>query len=151
MIINKSLIRGDFSLLVTQSLSNNANLPSVLIAPRLLLFLAPPPLLSWKIFPIIQFLLNYLPPTLIHHLSHHLNICPITLLLQLFLNCDLPGNTVQKSTSHKCGHKSRYNAFNVVVTAFLQIFWSLPFSLCVREASLRGGNFVENYYNGLSK
>ena len=95
--------------------------------------------------------LNHPPPTLVHHLSHHLSICPIKLLLQLFLSGDLPGNTVQRSTPHKCGHKSRYNAFNVVVAAFLQIFWSLPSSLCVREASLHGGKFVENHYNGSSK
>ena len=90
--------------------------------------------------------LNYPPPTLVHHPSHHLSICPIKLLLQLFLSCDLPGNTVQRSTPHKCGHKSRYNAFNMVVAVFLQIFWSLPSSPYVREASLRGGNFMENYY-----
>ena len=87
----------------------------------------------------------------LEYLSHHLSICPITPLLQLFLSCDLPGNTVQRSTLHKCGHKCRYNAFNVVVAAFLKIFWSLPSSPCVREASLRSGNFVENYYNGPSK
>ena len=63
--------------------------------------------------------LNYLPPTLIHHLSHHLSICPIKLLLQIFLSCDLSGNTVQMSTPHKCSHKSRYNTFNVMVAAFL--------------------------------
>ena len=113
------------------------------------LFLLPP--FPWKIFPIIQFPLNYLPPTLVHHLSHHLSICPIKLLLQLFLSCDLLGNTVQRSTPHKCGHKSRYNVFNVVVAAFLQIFWSLPSSLYVCQASLRGGNFVKNYYSGLNK
>ena len=96
-------------------------------------------------------LLNYHFPTLVHHPSHHLSICPIKLLLQLFLSCDLPRNTVQKSTPHKCGHKSRYNAFNVVVAVFLQIFWSLPSFLYVCGASLHGGNFVENYYNGLSK
>ena len=28
--------------------------------------------------------LNYPPPTLVHHLSHHLNSCPINFLLQLF-------------------------------------------------------------------
>ena len=28
--------------------------------------------------------LNYPPPTLIHHLSHHLSSCPINFLLQLF-------------------------------------------------------------------
>ena len=55
------------------------------------------------------------------------------------------------STPHKCGYKSRYSVFNVVVVAFLQIFWSLPSFPCVREESLHGGNFVENYYNGPSK
>ena len=95
--------------------------------------------------------LNYLPFTLVHHLSHHLSICPIKLLLQLFLSCDPLGNIVQRSTPHKCDHKSRYNAFNVVVAVFLQIFWSLPSSLYVHEAFLCGGNFVENYYNGPSK
>ena len=40
MIINKSLIQGDFSLLVTQPLSNNANLISVPIP----FSLSPPPL-----------------------------------------------------------------------------------------------------------
>ena len=32
--------------------------------------------------------LNHLPPTLVHHLSHYLSICPIKLLLQLFLSYD---------------------------------------------------------------
>ena len=63
--------------------------------------------------------LNYLPLILVHHLSHHLSICPIKLLLQVFLSCDFLRNTVQRSTSHKCGHKSRYNAFNMVVAAFV--------------------------------
>ena len=95
--------------------------------------------------------LNHPPPTLVHHLSHRLSICPIRLLLQLFLNDNLPGNTVQRSTPHKCDHKSRYNAFNVEVITFLQIFWSLPSPQCVCEVFLCGGNFVEYHYNGLSK
>ena len=95
--------------------------------------------------------LNHPPPTLVHHLNHHLSICPIKLLLQLFLSCDFLGNTVQRSTLHKCGHKSRYNAFNVVVAAFLWIFGSLPSSPYVCEAFPCSGNFVENYYNGPSK
>ena len=95
--------------------------------------------------------LNYPPPTFVHHPSHHLSIFPIKLLLQLFLSYDFPRNTVQRFTPHKCSHKSRYNAFNVAVAVFLQIFWSLPSSLYVREVSLCGGNFVENYYNGPSK
>ena len=28
--------------------------------------------------------LNHPPPTLVHHLSHHLSNCPISFLLQLF-------------------------------------------------------------------
>ena len=55
------------------------------------------------------------------------------------------------STPHKCDHKSRYNAFNVMVIAFLQIFWSLPSPQCVCEVSLRGGKFVKNRYNDPSK
>ena len=95
--------------------------------------------------------LNHPPPTLVHYLSHHLSICLIRLLLQLFLNDNLPGNTVLRFTPHKCGHKNRYNAFNVEVAAFLQIFWTLPSSQCVYEAFLRGENFMENHYNGPSK
>ena len=119
MIINKSLIRGDFSLLVTPPLSNNLNLLSLPI--HFSLSSSPPPLPIFLKEDISHYIvpLNYLPPTLVHHLSHHLSIYPIKLLFQLFLSCDLPGNIVQRSTPHKCGHKSRYNAFNVVVATFL--------------------------------
>ena len=60
-----------------------------------------------------------------------------------FLNDNLPKNIVQRSTQHKCSHNGRYNAFNVEISAFLQIFWSLPSSQGVCEVFLRGGNFVE--------
>ena len=139
MIIHRSLIRGDFSSF--QFLNPSSIIPKI--------FLPSDPFLMEDISHYIV-PLNHPPPTLVHHPSHHLSICPIKLLLQLFLSCDLPGNTVQMSTSHKCNHKSRYNAFNMVVAAFLQIFWSLPSSSCVHEASLHDGNFVGNYYNGLS-
>ena len=76
---------------------------------------------------------------------------PSNFLLSFSLSCDLSRNIVQRSTPHKCGHKSRYTAFNVKVIAFLYIFWSLLSSQCVCEAFPRGGNFVENHYNGLSK
>ena len=140
MIINRSLIRRDFSSL--QFLN-----PSPIIL-KISLFSNPLIMedISHYIVP-----LNHHLPTLVHHPRYHLSIRPIKLLFQLFLSCDLPRNTVQRSTLHKCGHKSRYNAFNVVVAAFLQIFWSLPSSPCVLEASFRGGNFVENYYNDPSK
>ena len=62
--------------------------------------------------------LNYHPPTLVHHLSHHLSSYPINFLLSVFLNDNLPENTVQRFTSHKCNQNGRYNAFNVEVAAF---------------------------------
>ena len=140
MIINRSLIQGDFSSFqflnpspIIYKISRSSN-----------------PLLMEDISHYIVSL-SHPPLILVHHPSYHSSICPIKLLLQLFLNCDLSGNTVQMSTSHKCSHKSRYNIFNVAVATFLYIFWSLPSSSCVRRVSLRGGNFVENYYNGPSK
>ena len=140
-ITDKSLIRGDcFSL-------QFFFYPSPIISKNLSLSQSPS---YGRYFPLYS-PLEPSPPTLVHHLSHHLSICPIKLLLQLFLSGDLSGNTVQRSTPHKCGHKSRYNAFNVVVGSFLQIFWSLPSSPCVREASLCGGNIVENHHNSPSK
>ena len=140
MIINRSFIQGDFSSF--QFLNPSPIIPKISLCSC--------PFSYGRYFPLYN-LIEPSSPTLVHLSSHHLSICPIKLLLQFFLSCDLPGNTIQRSTPHKCGHKSRYNTFNVVVAAFLQIFWNLPFSPCVREASLRGRNFVENYYNGSSK
>ena len=68
-----------------------------------------------------------------------------------FLNDNLLGNTVQRSTSQKCGHNGRYSAFNVEVAAFPQIFWNLPSSQGVYEVFLRGRNFLQYHYIGLSK
>ena len=140
-ITDKFQIRGDFSSL--QFFNPSPIIPKKISLCSDLLLMEN---ISHYIVP-----LNHSPPILVHHLSHHLSICPIKLLLQLFLSGDLPGNTVQRSIPHKCGHKSKYNAFNVVVAVFSQIFWSLPSSPCVCEVCLRGGNFVENRYNGPSK
>ena len=82
------------------------------------------------------------PP--LKYLSHQISS-------QLFLNDNLLENTVQRSTPHKCGNKSRYNAFNVEVATFLYIFWNLPSSQCVCEAFFCGGNFVEDHYNDPNK
>ena len=68
-----------------------------------------------------------------------------------FLNDNLLGDTVQRSTPHKCGHNGRYSAFNVEVAAFPQIFWSLPSSQGACEVFLRGRNFVQYHYIGLNK
>ena len=67
-----------------------------------------------------------------------------------FLNDNLPRNTVQSSTSHKCGHNGRYNAFNVKIAVFPQIFWNLPSSQGVCEIFLRGRNLLQYHYIGLS-
>ena len=68
-----------------------------------------------------------------------------------FLNDNVPGNTVQRSTPHKCGHNGRYNAFNVEIAAFPQIFWSLPSSQGACEVFLHGRNFMQYPYIGSSK
>ena len=68
-----------------------------------------------------------------------------------FLNDNLPGNTVQRSTLHKCDHNGRYNVFNVEVAAFPQIFWNLPSSQGGCKVFLRGRIFLQYHYIGLSK
>ena len=130
MIINKSLIRGYFSLLVTPPLSNNLNFLSLPIPFSL--SSSPPPLSHGRYFSL------YSPPELSFPYT-----CSSSKPSLEYLS--------HQTSSSACGHKSRYNAFNVVVATFLQIFWSLPSSLYVHEASLRGGNFVENYYSGSNK
>ena len=69
----------------------------------------------------------------------------------VFLNDNLLGNTVQRSTPHKCGHNGRHSAFNVEVATFPQIFWNLPSSQGVCEVFLRGKNFLQYHYIGPSK
>ena len=72
--------------------------------------------------------LNNLHPPLVDHSKPYLSACPIKHPLQLSVSCDSQGNTVQRSSPHKCVQKSSYSAFNVVVTTFSQIFSGfLPF------------------------
>ena len=68
-----------------------------------------------------------------------------------FLNDNLLGNTVQRSTPHKCGHNGKYSAFNVEVAAFPQIFQNLPSSQGGCEIFLRGRNFLQYHYIGPSR
>ena len=50
-----------------------------------------------------------------------------------FLNDNILGNTIQRSTPHKCGHNGRYSAFNVEVAAFHRYFGIfLPLRVSVR-------------------
>ena len=85
--------------------------------------------LSLSLFPlsgrsshIIQLPLDHLHPTLVDHLHPHLSTCPIRHLLQLSVSRGSQGNTVQRSSPHKCSQKSSCSAFNAVVAAFPQIF-----------------------------
>ena len=82
------------------------------------------------------------PP--LEQLSHQLSS-------SAFLNDNLPGKTVQRSTPHKCGHNGRYSAFNVEVAVFPQIFWSLPSSQGACEVFLHGRNFMQYHYISPSK
>ena len=77
---------------------------------------------SWRVSYIIQLPLDHLDPTLVDHLSPHLSVCPIRHPLWSSVSCNSQGNIVQGSSLHKCGQKSSYSAFNVVVAAFPWIF-----------------------------
>ena len=76
----------------------------------------------WRISYIIQLLFLYLDLTLVDHLSHYLSVCPIRHLLQFSVSCSSQGNTIQGFSPHKCGQKVSCSAFNVMTTAFPQIF-----------------------------
>ena len=105
---------------------------------------------SWRVSYIIQLHLGQLDPTLVDHLSPYLSACLIRHPFWLSVSCGHQDNTVQGSPQHKCGQKSSCNVFNAEVAAFLYIFWSLPFSQCICEVFLCGGNFLEHPYNGQS-
>ena len=76
----------------------------------------------WRISSIIQFLLDYLEPTLIDHLSHYLSAYPIRHPFRLSVSFGSQGSTIQGSSLHKYGQKVSCRAFNVVATTFPQIF-----------------------------
>ena len=73
---------------------------------------------SGRSFTLYNSFLSYPNHTLVHHLSSHLSICPISHLLWLSVNGGGWDCTVQRSSPHKGGQKSCCNAFNVVVVAF---------------------------------
>ena len=114
------------------------------LSAMMILFLFPLSLFSdlpfsGRSFTLYSFFLNYLDRTLVHHLSPHLSICPISHLFWLSMNGGGWNCTVQKSSPHKCDQKSCCSVFNAEVAAFasryfciLIIFacaWSLSLSL----------------------
>ena len=119
------------------------------------IFSDPPP--SGRSFTLYSFFFNNPDRTLVHHLSPHLSICPISHLLWLLLNgggCDC---TIQRSSSHKCGQKSYCSTFNAVVAAFafryfciLIIFayaWSSSLSLDLFGGSPKLPKYLLDWYS----
>ena len=78
---------------------------------------------SWRVFHVIQPSPDHLDLTLVDYLNPYLSTCLIRHLPWLSMSCGCQGNTIQGSSLHKCGQKSSCSAFNVVVAAFLQIFF----------------------------
>ena len=119
------------------------------------LFFDPP--LSERSFTLYSFFLNYPDRTLVHHLSPHLSICPISHILWLSVNGGGWNYTVQKSSPHKCGQKSCRSASNAVVAAFtsryfciLIIFacaWSSSSSLDPLRGSPRLPKYLLDWYS----
>ena len=81
--------------------------------------------LSGRSFTLYSFFFNNPDRTLVHHLSPHLSICPISHILWLSVNRGGWNCTVQKSSSHKCGQKSCYSTFNAVVAAFASRYFCI--------------------------
>ena len=76
-------------------------------------------------FTLYSFFFIYPDHTLVHHLSPHLSICPISHLLWLFVNDGGWNCTVQRSSPHKCGQKSCCSAFNAVVVVFASRYFCI--------------------------
>ena len=107
----------------------------ILFLSSLSIFRSPP--FFGRSFTLYSFFLNYPDHTLVHHLSPHLNICPISHLLWLSVNGGGWNCIVQMSSPHKCGQKSCCSAFNVVVAAFAsKYFWILIIFACAWSSSL---------------
>ena len=81
--------------------------------------------LSERSFTLYSFFLHYPDRTLVHHLSPHLSICPISHLLWLSVNGGGWNCTVQRSSPHKCGQKSCCSVFNTVVAAFASRYFCI--------------------------
>ena len=92
---------------------------------------------SQRVSHIIQLPFEHLDSTLINHLSLHLSTYPIRHSLWLSVSCGSQGNTIQRSSPHKCDQKSSCNAFNAVAIAFPQIFLGfLPSGMFMRHVPI---------------
>ena len=130
-------VRGDGLLFEQLFLRANTTLSAtvILFLFPFSIFPSPPP--SGRSFTLYSFFLNYLDRTLVHHLSPHLSICPISHLLWLSVNGGGWDCTVQRFSPHKCGQKSCCSAFNAVVVAFnFRYFCILIIFACAWNSSL---------------
>ena len=109
--------------------------PIILFLFPFSLFFDPPPYV--RSFTLYCFFLNYPDRTLVHHLSPYSSIYPIRHLLWLSVNDGGWDCTVQRSSSHKCGQKSCYSAFNAMVATFVfRYFCILIIFACAWSSSL---------------
>ena len=151
--IDELKVRGGELLFEQLSLSANTTLSATMIL-FLSNFRSP---LSRRAFTLYSFFLHYPDRTLVHHLSLHLSTCPISHLLWLSVNGGGWNCIGQRSSPHKCGQKSCYSAFNVVVATFasrylciLIIFvcaWSSSLSLDLPWGSPRLPKYLLDRYS----
>ena len=155
--LDERKVRGGELLFEQLSLRANTTLNTTMILSLSflsLIFWSP---LFGRAFTLYSFFLHNPNRTLVHHLSLYLSICPISHLLWLSVNSGGWNCTVQRSSPHKCGQKSCYSAFNVVVAAFaskyfciLIIFtcaWNSSLSLDLPEGSLRLPKYLFDRYS----
>ena len=116
----------------------------ILFLSSLFLFFDSP--LSERSFTLYSFFLNYHDRTLVHHLSPHLSICPISHILWLSVNRGGWNCTVQKSSSHKCGQKSCCSTFNTMVA-----FASKYFCILIIFAYAWSSSLLLNFPGGSPK
>ena len=118
-------VQGDKLLFEQLILRANSILSATMILFFFSLSLFSDPPISERSFILYSFFLNYPDYTLVHHLSPHLSICPISHLLWLSVNGGGWNCTVQRSSSHKYDQKICCSAFNAVVAAFASRYFCI--------------------------
>ena len=154
-------VRGDGLLFEQLFLRANTTLSATIILFLFPFSISPDPPPSRRSFTLYSFFLNYPDRTLVHHLSPHLSICPISHFLWLSVNGGGWNYTVQRSSPHKCGQKSCCSAFNVVVAVFASRYfcifiifvcaWSSSLSLDLPRGSPRFPKYLLDRYSLYSR
>ena len=130
-------VQGDELLFEQLILRANSILSATMILFLFSLFLFSDTPISERSFILYSFFLNYPDYTLVHHLSPHLSICPISHLLWLSVNGGGWNCIVQRFSPHKYSKKICCSAFNAVVAAFAsRYFCILIIFACAWSSSL---------------